>query len=667
MKSIFLSIFSCLVLPLILQVNVTAQTNKEFSKANFKSNKKGLKLAKKKIHYGDVYNQMSDYDSALENYLSANKFNANNSELNAKIGATYFNNHQYSEAINYLKKGYEIDNQLDGEYVSILGSAYQHQNEFHEAIKFYGIAEKLDSKINPNVQDELITKIKSCVFAKELVQKPISVEIINLTDAINSKNEEYVPVITADESEMFFTSRRENSVGGNIDPGISDYYEDIYYSKKENGVWTEAVGLGIPVNSELHDATIGLSFDGQKLFLYRDNEKGIGGIFVTKKSGDIWSEPIELPSPINSEYTETSACFSPDERTIYFVSDRPDGNGGKDIYKASYNSDGTWGNLENLGDVVNTTEDEDAVFLHPDGKTLYFSSKGHNTMGGFDIFKSTFENDKWSIPENIGYPVNTTEDDICFVLTASGNHGYYTSIKPEGKGKRDIYKVIFLDELDKPKLTLLKGVISDKKTGDLLGATIEIYDNNEGELVGTFESNSATGKFMISLPAGRNYGINVKKQNYLFFSENFNIPANSAFQEVEKNVELDEIEIGEKVVLKNIFYDYNKSSLNPSSYNELRKVIELLNSNPNMKLELSAHTDSRGTNTYNEKLSQSRAQSCVEFLVEQGIDRKRLIAKGYGEKQLLVKDDEINALELEEEKEIQHQKNRRTEFKIIEN
>ena len=288
-------------------------------------------------------------------------------------------------------------------------------------------------------------------------------------------------------------------------------------------------------------------------------------------------------------------------------------------------------------------------------------------MGGYDIFTSTFEKGKWTTPTNLGYPINSADDDVCFVLTASGEYGYYTSIKVDGKGKRDIYRVAFLDEINKPKLTLLKGTVTDRKTGEPLVAKIEIYDNTEDKLVGTFESNSATGKFMVSLPAGKDYGISVKAKGYLFYSENFNIPDDAAFQEVEKTIKLDKLEVGKKVVLKNIFYDYNKATLRTSSFNELNKVIELMNSNPKMKIELSAHTDSRGGNAYNEKLSQARAQTCVDYLVGKGIPKAKLIAKGYGETQLVITDAEIEKLTSEVAKEEAHQQNRRTEFKIVEN
>lgn len=643
------------------------QSNVEFSKANFKSKPAELKEALKNIQAGDVNYYKYLYGKALDSYISANKFNPNNADLNAKIGDCYLNSSDRSEALYYLKKAYQLDNKMDGYYIYLLGKAHHLNNDFDDAIKYYKIAKTTGSKIQPELSGMVDKKNAECASGKKLIKIPVNVKIESLEGTINTEFEEYVPIITADESEIFFTSRRPNTTGGAMDAGLGDYYEDIYYSKKENGKWVSATNVGAPVNSEFHDATVGLSLDGQKLFLYRDNKKGDGNIYMSEKKGDKWSEPVELPEPINSKSQETSACYSFDGNTIYFVSNRDGGKGGKDIYKATKDAKGVWGNAENLGAVVNTKEDEDAVFLHPDGKTLYFSSKGHNSMGGYDVFKSTYEKGKWSTPQNLGFPVNTSDDDVCFVLTASGDYGYYTSIKAEGKGKRDVYKVAFLDELNKPKLTLLKGTISDKKTGKPLQATIEIYDNDNGKLIGTFESNSTTGKYMVSLPAGVNYGISVKAPGYLFYSENFNIAKDAAFKEVIKDIGLDKLEVGKKVVLKNIFYDYNKATLTASSSNELNKVIELLNSNPKIKIEISAHTDSRGSDAYNNNLSQERAQSCLDYLVAKNIDKNRLIAKGYGKKQLLITDADINELKTEEEKEEAHQQNRRTEFKIVEN
>ena len=667
-KNTFLSSILLLLTFLLVNFQLLAQKNVEFTKANFKSDIPGYKTASKQLQEANYKYDASMYTEALEDYLTVNQFNPNNAELNGKIGDCYLSLSKNKKALDHLEKAYQLNPNLDGYYIYLLARVYHKSNQFDDAIKKYRLSKSKASKMAGAYINSVDKNIKEATYGKKLIQSPINVEIDNLSDAINTANQEYVPVINADETEMYFTSRRKENVGGEKDLGLGDYYEDIYFSKKENGEWTEAINLGEPVNSNNHDATVNLSLDGQKLFLYRDDKNGIGNIYMAEKNGDDWLEPVKLPAPINSKKNkETSACFSFDGNTIYFVSNRPGGKGGKDIYKSTKNKDGEWGDAENLGSMINTTEDEDAIFLHPDGKTLYFSSKGHNTMGGYDVFMTVNTKGKWSTPKNIGYPVNTADDDVCFVLTASGDYGYYTSIKPEGKGKRDIYRVAFLDEINKPKLTLLKGVVSDRKTGNKLVATVEIYDNTNKEPVGTFETNSATGRFMVSLPAGRDYGISVKSTGYLFYSENFNVPDTAAFQVVEKFIKLDKLEVGKKVVLNNIFYDYNKSTLRDASFNELDKVIELLNANPKMKIELSAHTDSRGSDAYNKNLSQKRAQSCVDYLLTKGIAKERLVAKGYGESQLVVTDDSIEKLSSVEEKEDGHQRNRRTEFKILEN
>jgi len=642
----------------------------EFSKSNFPNDKEGLKTALKDIQTGDGYYYASIKSKALESYLKAQKFNTKNAELNAKIGDCYIKSGNLIEAENNLDAALSLDQNIDGYYTFLLATIHHANNSFSKATTQYKLAKTKGSKLNPTILEIIDKKIKECAYAEELVKNPINVEITNVGSSINSFNQEYVPVITADESEMYFTSRRENTMGGERDPKIDDFYEDIYYSIKEKDTWSEAKSIGAPINSTSHDATVGLSIDGQKLFIYRDGKNGDGNILVSERKGNDWTDPIELAKPINSKYQETSACYDYTGKTIYFVSDRPKGFGGKDIYKATQLNDGSWGDAENLGTTINTSFDEDAIFLHPDGKTLYFSSNGENTMGGFDIFKSVYEKGKWSTPINLGVPINSADDDVCFVLTANGEHGYYTSEKIGGQGKKDIYRIKFLDEIknnNRPKLTLLKGIIFDSKTKAPLSALIEIYDNDENKLVATYESNSASGKYMVSLPAGHNYGISVKKTGYLFHSENVNIPDTAAFQEIEKNIGLNKLEVGKKVVLMNIFYDYNKASLRNSSFNELDKVVELLNTNPKMKVELGAHSDSRGSDAYNLKLSQDRAQSCVNYLTSKGIDTSKLNAKGYGEANPIIPDEEINKMATEKEKEDAFQQNRRTEFKILEN
>lgn len=655
----------------IITYNITFAQNIDFDKKNFANNKEGFKTALNDLNTGDFHYINHVYSQALISFEKAHNFNPKNAELNAKIADCYFHTGEFETAKKRLEEAFLLDKNIDGYFTYLKALIKHNENDFDEAIKLYRASKSKGSSIRPDAITSIDKKIKECGIGKKLIETPINVEIVNVGSAINTSNQEYVPVITADESELFFTSRRQDTEGGGRDVQIDDYYEDIYYSSKdEKGEWQPAVNIGIPINSVFHDATVGLSIDGQKLFIYRDNKKGIGNIYVTEKKGNEWTNPEELPSPITSKSQETSASYDYTGKTIYFVSDRPEGKGGKDIYKSTQNKDGKWGEAENLGAMINTEFDEDAIFLHPDGKTLYFSSNGNNSMGGFDIFKSTLEKGKWGKPVNLGCPINSAGDDVFFVLSANGEHGYYASEKTGGKGKKDIYKIVFLDEIknnSRPKLTLLKGVVFDNKTKKPLSALIEIYDNDKNELVSSYESNSATGKYMVSLPAGHDYGISVKKEGYLFYSENINIPDTAAFQEIEKNIGLDKIEKGKKVVLANIFYDYNKASLRSSSYNELDKVVELLNQNAKVKVELAAHTDSRGSDSYNLKLSQERAQSCVDYLTSKGIDRSRLIAKGYGESLPLVKEEVINNMATEQEKEAAHQQNRRSEFKILEN
>ncbi len=647
--------------------NIKAQKNIPFKKSNFKTDIANYKKALRNIQEGDFFCLDKQYSEALIKYNKANSFNPHNAELNAKIGNCYLYLSSIDKANKLFAKAFKLDDKLDGDYLLSYGKSYQMLHDFDNAIKQYEIAKTKESKINPDLIIIADKRIKECIYSKELLKTPINLKIEKLNSTINSENEEYVPVINADETELFFTSRRSNTTGGSIAPGLNDYYEDIYTSTKKNGKWTQATNIGKPVNSEHHDATVGLSLDGQKLFLYRDNEQGIGNILITERNGETWTTPKELPYPINSKHQETSACYSPDGQTIYFVSDRPEGKGGKDIYKASKNKDGEWDKAQNLSFKVNTPEDEDAIFLHADGKTLYFSSKGHPTMGGYDIYKTVFNEGEWSTPINMGYPLNSPDDDVCFVLAASGDHGYYTSIKSTGEGKRDIYEISFLDQLNKPKLTLIKGTVIDNSSGKKLSSKIEIYDNDADTLFGTFESNSTTGDFMISLPSGKNYGISVKSKGSLFYSENFNIPDSAAFMKIEKKIVLDKLEIGKKVVLNNIFFDYDKANLRASSHNELSKVVNLLIDNPNLKIELSTHTDSRGTETYNKKLSQLRAESCLAYLISQGIQKERIVAIGYGESRLNITDEEIEQLTTLQEIESAHQKNRRSEFKIIDN
>jgi outer membrane protein OmpA-like peptidoglycan-associated protein len=458
---------------------------------------------------------------------------------------------------------------------------------------------------------------------------------------------------------LIFTSRRpvtQKEKGKNKEAKENIYCATYSKSKKK---WNNAIILGENVNDpKRFNSAIALSNDGQRMLLYRDDADGDGNIWESTLHGKVWSVPIKLLDPINSPYQETSASYSPDGKTIYFVSDRPGGFGGLDIWKSTQDGKGNWGPAENLGPTINTKYDEEGVFIHPDGKTLFFSSKGHNSTGGYDIFKSVYENDKWSEPQNLGSFINTPQDDVFFVLTADGKTGYYSSVKKGGFGENDIYSITFIPSLLKtgPSLTLLKGTITDEVTNKPLESIIIIKDIEKDEVITQINSNSETGKYLVSLPSNKNYSITVNSDDYLFQSVNVNIPPLSkGYQEIIKDIQLKKIEIGKKIVLNNIFYDFDKSILRPESISELDRMFLLMTQNPTLKIELSSHTDNVGSDGYNMTLSQARAQSVVDYLITKGINKDRLVAKGYGKTMPIATNDTEEG----------RQQNRRTEFKIL--
>ena len=693
--------------------------NVEFEKANFADKKDLLKDAKNNLEDGlDAFKLgKQEYDFVLEGYVGKNKcypvsrrdyqragdiyfkqaqpflvkaqdFNPNNAELNYMLGVINFNlNPQSDAATKFLEKAISLNGKIPADASYFLGWAYQFQLKWDDAIKYYQFQLKVldaDAKENAFAIEDVTKKINECKIGKIETANPQRVFVDNLGSTINSSYPEYSAFISADESMMVLTARRENSTGGKIDEGDSWPFEDLYQSFKVNGKWTPAQNFGPIVNSEEHDASSGLSSDGTTMFIFKYKEKDGGDIYTSNLVGSTWTKPEHLNKNINSKSHESSVSLSYDAKRLYFISDREGNLGGGDIYYSDKDIKNEWGPAVNLGPSLNTKYGEEGVFIHPDGKTIYFSSKGHKTMGGYDVFKSVFENGIWSEPINLGYPINGPDDDVFFVISGSGSHGYFASSKQGGFGDKDIYKITFLG-LEKPpivmnednllasvaapvsefkaekilnsgpKMTILKGVISDAKTNVPLEATLELIDNTLNEVIATFKSNSTTGKYLVSLPSGKNYGIAVKKDGYLFHSENFDLKASEVFQEVEINVALKQIDVGQSIVLKNIFFDFDKATIRMESANELDRLIKLLTDNPTLKIELGSHTDNKGSDEYNQKLSQSRSQSVVTYLIGKGILTDRLVAKGYGETIAVATNDTEEG----------RQENRRTDFKIL--
>jgi len=676
-------------------LQISAQVNTPFDKDYFPPEQKdALKTAIKQIKEGDKYyhDDIPIYSLAIELFLKANDFNENNALLNYKIGKCYLKTIQKTNSIKYLEHAYHLNPKVKPDILYLLARGYHLNLELDKAIATFA---EYKGTLTPNeltIQgDRIDKKIAECEVAKEMVQNPVRLFADNLGSQINSKYPEYGPYINADETIIMFTSSRDNSTGGKTDPTDLKFYEDIYISKKESGKWTKAQNPGKPLNTDSHDAIVGVSPDGKHALIYKGEENG-GDIYKCRIQEDgTWQSPKKLPKEINTKYHESSASFSPDMEGLYFVSDKPGGFGGKDIYFASLSIKGSREKLDyddavNLGAIINTPYNEEGVFIDVDGKTMYFSSKGHKSMGGYDIYKSEYINGKWSRPVNIGYPINTPDDDIFFSFSRNGKHAYYSTFNPTGYGQRDIYMITLLGpekpvifgqdydllayqtipikenamhdkvEILENLITIVRGKVLDAVTlGPLGGVIVEIYDNELGRMVANFESNTRTGEYMVSLNSGKNYGFAIKAQEYMFHSENLIIPPATTVQEIYLDFLLNKVKIGSKIILKNIFFDFDKATLRNESATELNRLVKMLNDVPRMTIEISGHTDNVGSDAYNKQLSEDRAKAVVEYLIEKGIEEDRLTFAGYGESQPIADND------TEEGRQV----NRRTEFKVL--
>jgi outer membrane protein OmpA-like peptidoglycan-associated protein len=612
------------------------------------------------------------YATAIPPLLNLYQGDTLNMSLAFKLGVCYLSSKRhrkeaivyFNKAITAVTKDYKEDSYTEKHAPLIaykfLGDAYHLNYQFDKAIDTYQkyiavMAEK--GSTDKTLLEEAKRKIEMCKTGKLLVANPVKVKIEPLGSNVNSIYADYSPVLSADQSTLFFTSRRVGSTGGLKDEE-GNFMEDIYMSTKTKTGWSKAEGIGSPINTDGNEATVGISPDGQTILIYKD-DNGDGNIYSTSLDGDVWTKPVKLNENINSKYWEPSAFISADGNTLYFTSDRPGGYGGRDLY-TSKQVGGDWGKAVNMGPAINTPYDEDAPFIHPDGRTLYFSSNGHNTMGGFDIFMSLLSDDgAWSEPINIGYPINTPDDDIYYVVSPDGLKAYFSSFREDGVGEKDLYSAKFLDKKEIP-LTLMDGFVYDESGKVAQDVVITVTDNVNEEVVGVYHTNSKTGKFLFILVPGKNYNITYQAKDHLFYSENMEIPKKSNYYEIHKAVSLDAIVVGSKIVLNNIFFDFDKATLRALSNVELKNLVMLMKSNPNMKVEISGYTDSKGSIEYNQTLSDARAQAVVGRLVENGISADRMKAKGYGKAAPAAANKNSNGTDNPEGRQL----NRRVELKI---
>ena len=484
-----------------------------FCSAFSQADTKEFKAANKQFKIGNYY-------GALKMYNLLYMQDAENKELNYYMGVCNYNIKNYAKAEeHFLKSSSSTSLELFRYKASIahIGMKFKKASNYYNAYKLISGNKELT---NDEINDE-VAKVK---YAEIAILDKRDVLIQNVGESINTAGEEYVPLISAEEKQLFFTSRREGSTGGKLDPDGRPF-EDIYMSVNLNNTWMAPRSVEA-VNTDGNDACVGLSADGQSLFLFKPSDDlKTGDLYISRMGLDDWEKPVKLGSDINSEYTESSASISMDDKVLFFSSDRPGGFGGKDIYKVLRLPNGKWSKALNLGPTVNTAYDEDAPFIHSDKKTLYFSSKGHTNMGGYDIFKTVYEKRVWSAPENLKYPINTVQDDIFYVVSASGKIGYYSSSKEGGFGGQDIYKVVLKDEFVSEHI--LKGIVLAKKGNSFLSAKITLIENESKKVKGIYKSNNNTGNFIMLVNPEKTYSIVVESDDYHSYTADLEFDVNS--------------------------------------------------------------------------------------------------------------------------------------------
>ncbi|MEQ8423198.1 MAG: OmpA family protein, partial [Cyclobacteriaceae bacterium] len=424
-------------------------------------------------------------------------------------------------------------------------------------------------------------------------------------DTVNRFGLQYFPVLTADEQELIFTRR--------MGPGPDDD-EDLVVSKKDtNGRWTIPVSISSNINSRFNEGTCTISADGRTLiFTSCIGRRGYGNcdLFYSRKVGGEWSVPVNIGPEINSSAWESQPSLSADGRILYFISDRREGVGGRDIYFSQKDNEGRWSPAENMGQPINTPFDEISPFIHVNGRTLFYATNGKPGYGGFDIFKAELSDGKWEMPQNFGSPVNDHEDQFSLFISADGTRGYYSHEDGTRENSARLFEMNIPKELQiEYRSNFVKGVVRDKKTSEPLQSRVELFDLKKDELISVVESDSVTGEYLMVLTTGSDYALYVTAPDYLFQSLNFNYESNLNPEPVVIDILLDKTDAGATAVLNNIFFDFDKYELKERSLTELNKVIRFLKEKPVIKVEIGGHTDSDGAAAYNKQLSLKRAQS----------------------------------------------------------
>jgi len=640
----------------ILLISIITLTFNLLQAQNYSTNdRKAIELFEKALAY---YNQ-GQLQTALAVVEKVHERDKNFIEPYLLKADIYHEQRNYNDEISTLKKVLSINPNFNEKIFFMLGQIEYKMGYYEDAVEHLSHFIEI-GKVHQDIV-EAQKWLKKAEFAANAMAHPVPFDPIPLSSNVNTPYKDYWPSLTIDEQELYYTVQLPTNQRSPY--GEQIYQEDLFVSKKgADGKWQASKNIGPPINTDDNEGSQSISANGQFLFYVACNRKvdfGSCDIYYSEKQGDGWTKPRNIGQPINTAYWESTPAASADGRMLFFSSGvRPDSKGGKDIYVSYKRDDGSWTDPVNLGDSINSAGDEFAPFIHPDGRTLYFSSNGWQGLGGQDLFFSRMKDDStWTTPQNLGYPINTSYDDFGLIVNASGQYAFFSSNR-KGSQDWDLYTFELYPEARPNPVTYVKGKVYDAKTKEPLLANVEIIDLASGNTIFLSKTTMPQGIYTACIPLKKNYAMNVSAPGYLFYSENFTL---EHAKQVDKafviDVPLQPIEPGSIVVLKNIFYETDKFQLKKESEIELNKLVGLLRKNPRLCIEISGHTDNVGGLEHNKTLSTNRAKTVFDYLVQHGIKPERLKYAGYAYSKPIADNNTASGRAL----------NRRTEFKVLSN
>jgi outer membrane protein OmpA-like peptidoglycan-associated protein len=575
------------------------------------------------------------------------EYNPSFTDAYLSLAGVYGEMKDYAKAVDYFRKAQSIDSAYSKYYLLPCSINLAAMGKFKDALATVDTFLRIK-----NLGDKSIKAgnyRKQCYqFAIDYAAKHPNNNYVfapqNLGDSINSKESEYYPSFTIDDSTFVFTRRGE---------GIR---EDFIESNKTKNGYTASQVINGDINIEPSKGALNISQDGEwLLFAGNFSGKGFGNfdIYMSYNTPKGWSEPFDLGANVNTEFWESGPSLSPDKNALYFSSDRPGGYGGKDLYVSFRQPNGKWGPAQNMGPQVNTAGDELAPFIHADNQTLYYTSNGLPGYGGTDIYMLRKIGDNWGAPENLGYPINTVENEGSLFVASDGVTAYYASDRADSRGGLDLYKFELNKEVQPAKTLYVKGYVTDATNGKGLPCSVELADDSNEQVVNKVQTDG-TGFYFITLPVGKDYTFTVNRKGYLFYSDVFALSKKLPDSTYQKDIPLQPLQLNAAVTFKNLQFKTNSYQLEPVSLIELSKLLQLMNENPTIKVQVNGHTDNVGTPAANIALSTNRAKAVVDYLISKGIDANRLQYKGFGQTKPVADNS------TEEGK----AKNRRTEFVI---